>query len=209
MSLDNSNLNSLTKKELIELINGLRTENSVLKELQTYMNQSNERLEKLEREQNRHIQYQMRDTIEISGIPTSVKQNDLEGEVLKIFETAGVEVNGYKLDYYHIQACHRIGKKGVTICKFVNRKFANNAIYSGKNLKVKELYGTNSGVYINSSLCKEYGFLNFQIRNAKKQGKIFRWKLKHGVNLIQVQEGNGFTEISHKNDLIKLGIINE
>ena len=137
MSLDNSNLNSLTKKELIELINGLRTENSVLKELQTYMNQSNERLEKLEREQNRHIQYQMRDTIEISGIPTSVKQNDLEGKVLKIFETAGVEVNGYKLDYYQIQACHKIGKKGVTICKFVNRKFANNAIYSGKNLKGK------------------------------------------------------------------------
>ena len=131
MSLDNSNLNSLTKKELIELINGLRTENSVLKELQIYMNQSNERLEKLEREQNRHIQYQMRDTIEISGIPISVKQNVLEGEVLKIFETAGVEVNGYILDYYQIQACHRIRKNGVTICKFVNRKFANNAIYSG------------------------------------------------------------------------------
>ena len=147
MSLDNSNLNSLTKKELIELINGLKTENSVLKELQIYINQSNEKLEKLEREQNRHIQYQMRDTIEISGIPTSVKQNDLEGEVLKIFETAGVEVNGYKLDYYQIQACHRIGKKGVT-CKFDNQKFANNAIYSGKNLKGKELYGTNSGVYI-------------------------------------------------------------
>ena len=185
MSLDNSNLNSLTKKELIELINGLRTEKLVLKELQSYMNQSNERLEKLESEQNRHIQYQMRDTIEITGIPTSVKQDDLEGEVLKKFDTARVEVNGRKLDFYQIQACHRIGKNGVTICKFVNRKFANKAIYSGKNLKGKEIYGTNLRVYINSSFFKEFGFLNFQIRNAKKSGKIFRWKLKHGVNFMQ------------------------
>ena len=165
-------------------------------------------MEKLEREQNRHIQYERRNTIEITGIPTSVKQDYLEVEVLNIFETAGVEVNGCKLDYYQIKACHRIGKKGVTSCKFVNRKFANKAIFSGKNLKAKEMYGTNSRVYINSSFFKEFIFLNFQIRNAKKQGRIFRWKLKHGVNFIQVQDGNDFTEISHKNDLIKLGIIN-
>ena len=120
------------------------------------MNQSNERLEKLEREQNRHIQYQRRNTIEITGIPSTVKQDDLEEQVVKIFNAANVTVNEHGLDPYQIQACHRIGKKGITICKFVNRKFATEGIYCGKNLKGIKLYGNDSQVYINNSFCKEY-----------------------------------------------------
>ena len=110
---------------------------------------------------------------------------------------------------YQIQACHRIGKKGITICKFVNRKFATEGIYCGKNLKGIKLYGNDSQVYINSSFCKEYSYFNFVIRKAKAEKKIFRYKIKHGVNLIQVEEDSDFQEISHKNDLIKLGLIKE
>ena len=189
------------------MVKELRTENLVLKELQAYIKLTNERLVILERAQNREIQYQRRNTIEIAGIPTSVKQEELEAEVVKIFNVAGVLVNGHKLDPYQIQACHRIGKKGITICKITNRKFAYEGLYCSKNLKGKKLYGEISQIYINHSLCKEYSYLNYCIRKAKKENKIHRYKVRHGVNYIQLEEGDDFVEISHKNDLIDLDII--
>ena len=50
----------------------LAAENDMYKELQLYMETSNKRLEKLEREQNKHIQYSRRETVEISEIPWDV-----------------------------------------------------------------------------------------------------------------------------------------
>ena len=204
-----ANLNGLNKKELIDLVKNLRTENVALKAMQEFMKQSNDRLERLEREQNRHIQYQRRNTVEISGIPTAVKQDELEKEVCRIFDVAGVQVNGHKLDPFQIQACHRIGRKGNTICQFVNRKYAYEGIYNGKNLKDKNLFGEDSKVYINPSLCKEYQYLNYIIRKAKGGNKIFRWRVKHGINLIQLSQEGEFFEVTHKNDLIEHGIIIE
>ena len=47
------------------------------------------------------------------------------------------------------------------------------------------------------------------IRTAKKERKINRYKVKHGITLVQVAEGGSFIEISHKADLINIGIIDE
>ena len=206
-TMSTDNLNSYNKKELMDMVKELRTENLALKELQAYIKLTNERLVVLERAQNREIQYQRRNTIEITGIPTAVKQDRLEEEVVKIFNAAGVSVNDHKLDPYQIQACHRVGKKGVTVCKFTNRKFAYEGLYCSRNLKGKNIYGDNSQIYINHSLCKEYGYLNYCIRNAKRANKIHRYKVKHGVNFIQLEEGAEFVEISHKNDLVELDLI--
>ena len=201
------NLASLSKPKLIEMINNLKTENNILKQMHDLMKQTNDRVEKLEREQNRNFQYQRRNTIEITGIPSTVRQADLEKEVVKIYEAAGVTVSGNQLDSSQIQGCHRIGKKGVTICKFVNRKFAYEGIYSGKNLKDANIYGENSRVYINNSFCDEYRHLNYLIRTAKREGKLFRWKIKHGINYVQMTEEDEFEEIGHKSDLLKMQII--
>ena len=46
-------LNGKWKNELIELVNTLTTENAILKGLQAYMETSNARLTKLEREQKK------------------------------------------------------------------------------------------------------------------------------------------------------------
>ena len=201
-----ANLNSLSKANLIKMIEDLKIENTVLKEMHEVMLATNRRLEKLEREQNLNFQYQRRDTIEISGIPPTVKQEDLEGEIVKIYEAAGVEVDGKKLKVSKIQACHRIGKKNVTICKFVSRKWAYQGVVSGKNLKDKAIYGQMSNVYINTSFCNEFRYLNYVIRKAKASGKIFRWKIKNGVNYVKVAEDDEFCEVSHKNDLTELDI---
>ena len=200
-----SNLKNLSKDKLIEMINQLKVDNEALKVMTELYKQMNDKIVELERQQNLNLQYLRRDTIEISGIPSSVKQDDLEGEVVKIFDAAKVKVHNKKLKFKNIQACHRIGKKGVTIVKFTNRKFAREAMYCGKNLKDTDLYG-GSRVYLNHSFCPEFRFLNYLIRKAKNDGKLFKWKVTNGVNYVQVMEDGDFEEVSHKSDLVSLGI---
>ena len=151
---------------------------------------TNERLEDLEREQNRNLQYLRRDTIEISGIPANIDDKHLEDEVLNLYDIADVSVHGRKVTKHDIQACHRIGKKGVTIVKFLNRKFANERLYCGRNLKGNSPY--TAQVYINSSLCREYKFLNLLIRKAKREGELFRYKVRKGITSVQMTEGDKF-----------------
>ena len=43
------------------------------------------------------LQYMRRDTIEITGIPADVGNQNLEEEVVKIYKKAGVEINGKNL----------------------------------------------------------------------------------------------------------------
>ena len=64
-----------------------------------------------------NAQYSRRDTIEVIGIPSSIRDKDLEDKVRNIFEEIGVNVNERD-----IQACHRLRERNRTIVKFVNRK---------------------------------------------------------------------------------------
>ena len=200
------NLLNKSKKQLIEMIEQLSDENTVLKEFHSFMVATNERFVLLEKSLNKSLQYSRRDTIEISGIPLQVSHYKLEDEVIKIFEAAEVTVHGKKLNASKIHACHRIGKKGITICKFVNRKFAREGLVCGKNLRDVNLYGNNSKVYINDSFCPELKYLNYLIRKLKIDGQIFRWKTRNGINSVQVEEGVEFVEITHKQDLRDLNL---
>ena len=102
---------NLFKEELIEEIIKLREENLSLKETQSFIESTNQRLEDLERNQNLSPQYNRRDTVELSGIPLHIPQSQLEQEVKNIFDRAKVQVHGEKLTFSQIQACHCIGKK--------------------------------------------------------------------------------------------------
>ena len=214
MSLNEATLNSMKKNELVGMIMKLhdhnvelQSENADLKKLQTLIINQNERLERLEKSYYSNLQYQRRGTIEISGIPLTVSQENLEQEVINIYKAADALVDGKLLEKSQIQACHRVGKSGVTICKFVNRKYAVQGLYNERNLKDKNLYGVGSKIYINASFCKEYRHLNYLIRNAKKANRINRFKVKHGVNMVQLHADDDFVEITHKNDLIRMNII--
>ena len=50
-------------------------------------------------------QYGRINNIEVSGIPDSVGDNDLEGKVISVFANVGIDVKSND-----IEACHRIGK---------------------------------------------------------------------------------------------------
>ena len=202
--LSNEDLTKLSKEKLVELVLSLKDECRSLRETQEYHEKLDKRMEALERQQNMNLQYLRRDTIEIHGIPGSIKNEQLEDEVMRIYDMAGVSVHGIKLDHLAIQACHRIGKKGNVVVKFTNRKYATEGLYNGKNLKENKPYETPT--YINNSFCPEFSFLNYAIRQAKKQKKIHFYKLKNGITSVQLEEGGDLFEITHKADLAFHGI---
>ena len=101
-------------------------------------------------------QYSMRECLEISGVPESVTDKDLESKVLNLFEKTDFEVH---LD--NIEACHWIkfnaGLKKV-IMKMSRHKNPAKIRRAKKKLKSLDLSwtGINSALFINCSLCWYY-----------------------------------------------------
>ena len=85
----------------------------------------------------------------------------------------------------------------------MNRKYATAILYNGKKLREKDNF---KSIYVNASLCKEFAYLNWKIRTAYKNKKIFRYRVKNGVNMIQTDQQSEFLEITHINDLVQLGL---
>ena len=79
-------------------------------------NSLNERLIALERQCWANVQYSRRECLEITGIPSSVSDKDLEEIVCKVITKAGVDLTADD-----IEDCHRVGSKGQTITKFGKR----------------------------------------------------------------------------------------
>ena len=52
----------------------------------------------------------------------------------------------------------------------------------------------------------EYRFLNYVIRRAAKDKKLYKYKVRNGVNFVQKDQDSDFIEIGHANDLVNLGI---
>ena len=78
----------------------------------------------------------------------------------------------------NIQAAHRIGKKGVVIIKVVNRKFVCGSLINGKNLVGNKRYGEETRLFLNDSFIPEFVFLNFVIRHAVKDKRLFWYNVK-------------------------------
>ena len=136
VNFDENILKDFKKPQLIELIKSLKAENDNLKVNQVSVD---DRITELERSHYLYLQYGRRNSVEISGIPSTIETENLEDEVIKIYNTAGVKVHDRALTKFDIEAAHRIGRKGVTIVRFTNRKFAYQGLRCGRNLKGKNL----------------------------------------------------------------------
>ena len=90
--------------------------------------------------------------------------------------------------------------------KVVNRKFGQTALVNGKNLKDSTRYEVNTLIYLNDSFIPEFGFLNFVLRSADKNKKIYKYKVRNGVNFVQKSQDGVFVDIGHVNDLQNLGV---
>ena len=75
---------------------------------------------------NHNNQYSRRENLIILGIPNSIRQQNLESEVLNILRVFGLK----KIASYDIVACHRLKGKNDkyparSIIRFTNRKLVN------------------------------------------------------------------------------------
>ena len=143
-----NNLETLNKKQLIDMV--LTLTNTVSKLQEDYKKVINLRLYNLERNMNMSQQYHRRDTLEISGIPSTVKNDEIENEVLEIFKEAKMTVNRQNLKIIDIQAAHRIGQKGKVIVKvlrvvkarhtFVWEIILSKALIGNQPIRIAELF---------------------------------------------------------------------
>ena len=126
-------LEKMKKAELVELVLQLKAEKEAIQEDRKHLGDLTNRIVELERSQFLYEQYGRREAIEITGIPTDIEVNKLEDEVIKVYNTANVQVFGRGLRKEDISACHRIGKKQeTTIVRFINRKFAFAGLVNSK-----------------------------------------------------------------------------
>ena len=103
-------------------------------------------------------QYSRLECLEITGLPDSINNEDLEETALMIFETLEVTV-----DSSNVEDCHWLpgNQNKRFIIKLSKRKDANKIRRVKKMLKRMNLssIGTTTPVYINDSLCSYYKML--------------------------------------------------
>ena len=117
------------------------------------MSYLNKRIVSLESNHNMLEQYGRRNNIEITGIPDTVQDNELESKVTVIFDAIGVEANSADFE-----DCHRVRKSKKNskkvIARFVNRKVVKNALYKRKQLRTidKSSIGLqNATIFLNGT----------------------------------------------------------
>ena len=123
---DKKTLNEFRKDHLVELVLELQKEKNALMIQGETIKTLDDRVVQMERSQFLYEQYGRRESAEITGIPVNIGKDktdsyDLEAAVIDVWNEAGAKVHGNELTHDQIAACHRIGKKGITIVRFVNR----------------------------------------------------------------------------------------
>ena len=189
-----------------ESMNALRLHNTKLESTLAVTKNVNDqlikRIESLERQTNANSQYSRRECLEISGIPKSVANDDLESKVCEILSDIGVIINENR-----IEACHRL-KNDRTIIKFSSRKDCVNTLKNRSKLKKvdkKKLgLGEDDKIYINESLCPEYRFLFWKCRLLAGVNKIHSFWTFNGTVKIKLSEDGRIISITHVKDLEKL-----
>ena len=166
-------------------------------------NSLNERLIALERQCWANAWYSKRECLEITGIPSSVSDKDLEEVVCKAITKAGVDITPDD-----IEDCHRVGNKGQTIIKFGKRKVSRQVFSVRKDLnKVKmsdiDLTG-QSTLSINQSLCPYYRMLWSKTKTLYQKGKIDSFYVSNGNVKIRLQESARRITISHTQNFINI-----
>ena len=216
-------LNKLSKFELVQLV--LQTEASLasqitnltteVKDLLGYFKKLEsdlavtknvnsklmDRLVQTERQCWANAQYSRRDTIEVIGIPSSIRDKDLEDKVHNIFGEIGENVNERD-----IQA--RLREKDRTIVKFVNRKDCTNILKVKKDLQLldptKLSFTEGTKIFINKSLCPYYRGIWNKCKKLRANQKLHQFYTINGIVRVKLEENGPPKSITHILDLVNL-----
>ena len=200
LSADSSQLKKSNKDDLCTLIVFLRGK---VEELESYQLVS-KRVQLLEKTLVSSMQYSRRESIEIHGLPETIKDEELEGKCLGVLEDIGCG----KIDSSQVHACHRLKNKNNTIIRFVNRKFADKALHNKSKLKNinREKYGVanDKNIYINENLCRPMQYLAYKVRQALRDRKIVSYNIWKGKLSVKLVLNGRDIVISHVQDLIDI-----
>ena len=163
-----------------------------------------EKITDLERRMNESDQYSRRECLEISGLPSSVNNDILEGTVLTILEKIGSAVPAE-----NIEAIHRLKSYNNTsnkvIMKLSRRKDVFRIFTSKNKLKGIDLSDLNiekgTKIYINESLCNAYKSMWNECKSLKTRGLIHSYWVYNGKLSIKEKEDSKIINASHINDL--------
>ena len=149
-------------------------------------------------------QYGGWNNIEITVIPDTVQDNELENKVIEIFDAIGVEAKSAGFE-----DCHRVGKSKNNSKKvkarFANWKVIKNALYKRKQLKVidKTSIGLqNATIFLNENLTPENNKIEYHCQKFKRIGTISKTYTSNATNIIcyKILENGKPQKVYHVND---------
>ena len=224
-----ADLNAMNKQKVIDYavelgknLQALTThlfhpENGVISKLQSQLEVSsrvnallNDRLLRLERNNNLNSQYIRKETLEIHKFPKDVPDSALEEKVLELFN-AVKEEEDEPLTAADFHACHRLANRERVIIKFTHRKRMRAVIKSrNKFANPDTKRNLNIGrIYVVESLAGPYKYLLYQCQQLKAGGAIHDcWFFNGNINVVLVEKGERH-HIAHSADIMKLLDITE
>ena len=138
-------------------------------------NKLEEKIVYLEKNQAKGEQYSCRNNVEISGIPNSIPDKDLENTVISICKDSGVEI-----DPKDVEGCHRLplsrsrrGQDKRVIVKFINRKHSEALLRDKKRISSKSFDHLNvpNKVFVSVSLCPFRDIYGVSVRIYKDKAR--------------------------------------
>ena len=155
----------------------------------------------LEKNQEKGEQYSRRNNVELSDIPKSICDEDLENTVINICKEYGIVVEARNIEGFHRLPLSRNsrGRDKKVIVKFVNRKYAEALLkdkkrISGKN--VEHLHVINK-VFVSASLCPYYRYIWGKCKDLQRQGEVHHVFYRGGIVCIKLSENGSPVKLYH------------
>lgn len=184
-----------------DIISSFNTKNDILKKR---VDTVESKIIELEKSLQLNLQYQRKSNVIIDGIPSEVQQNDLEGLIIRIFNS----VCFHHISSREIVNSHRVSAKSdKVLVKFVNPKDAKALIDSQVSLSRvnNESIGLDNSIklHVSDHLTPYNSNLAFKCRNLKRSGKIVKIKTQNCVVKILTFIDGVYTwhDIQHVHDL--------
>ena len=138
-------------------------------------------------------QYTRRENFEISGIPESVPDDEIEEHVLDIVNTITNRREGQHILAKDIHASHRLKKEPgdqapKVIVRMVNRKHTIDVLKNKKMSPEQQEKLKYDNIFINENLCATNKRLLEQARDLKKKGVLKRCWTFNGITHIKIKE---------------------
>lgn len=152
-------------------------------------------------------QYHRRNNLELSGIPNSIDDNELEVKTIEVLKKIDVTVN-----LQDIEACHRLpaknGKNKKVIVRFTNRKICSKALKNKKKLPKLDLADLNldpTKLFISENLNKYFQRIGFECRQLKREKLIHSYKFQNEAFFIKYsEESDSFKKVPYVDTLYEL-----